>query len=122
MDGQGIVKREQQILTGVAEKIGATLGSVAAGAQTVGKRLSTAASEAGKAYRATRATMAGKPRRTRPVAKKTAAKRRASSSVKRAALKTRSVARRGVKRGAAAVRRARKAAASKTARGPRKRR
>lgn len=79
MDGSDIMKREGQILTGVAEKIGATLGNVAAGAETMTKRITTAATEAGKAYRA---SMRGAPARKRPSAK-TRAKRAAPKSARR---------------------------------------
>lgn len=123
MTESDVLKREGQILTGVAEKIGATLGSVAAGAETMSKRLATAATEAGKAYRD---TMRGKaPRKRHRATTTTRAKRavrRASSKVKHAALKTRAAARRSVRAGKAAASKVRRAARSKSARRSRPRR
>lgn len=89
MDGSDIMKREGQILTGVAEKIGSTLGTVAANAETMSKRLTTAATEAGKAYRA---SMRGTPARKRPAAKTRA--KRATRRAKAAPRKARKSARR----------------------------
>jgi hypothetical protein len=121
MDGSDIVKREEQILTGVAEKIGATLGSAAASAETMSKRLTTAAAEMGKAYRASMRGAAGR-KRTAPKSRAKSSARRASARVKRAAAKTRSTAGRRVRVATSAPRKSRKSATRKSARRSRARR
>jgi hypothetical protein len=121
MDGSDIVKREEQILTGVAEKIGATLGNAAASAETISKRLTTAAAEMGKAYRASMRGAAGR-KRTTPKTRAKRTVRRPSARVKRAAVKTRSTAGRRVRRATSPARKSRKAATRKSARRSRARR